>query len=219
MKVQRIFATTAAGLALVASVPLVASVASADNNGRDHGRESSSHSQKFTVKVTLTQAQYTVIAAARKTYLTTAASVNTTLHNALVQVQIDISGATSAQKLALVIAQDAFEFASQSGVDTAATRTALDQAQAAYQSAVTGARSAAQAKTAAAKTAASTALDKARTDYQAAVTAAFPSGTVVPKDLLNPPHQNFKWMHENESWNSMLNSQGLHLGFGNLNHR
>lgn len=221
MKVQRVIASTAAGIALVASVPLIASAATADNNGNGHGhgRDSSSSSQRVTVKVALTPAQVTSITGARKAYLTTVNSVNTTLHTTLAQVQADVLAATSAQRLALIIAQDAYTFASDSGVDTTAAKAALDQAQAAYQSAATAAKTAAQAKTSTAKATAKASLDKARVDYQTTVTAVFPSGTAIAPSLLNPPNAKFAWMHENESWHSLVNSEGLHLGFAFGNHK
>ncbi|MDD2858577.1 MAG: hypothetical protein PHU75_07865 [Candidatus Nanopelagicales bacterium] len=221
MKVQRVIASTAAGLALVASVPLIATVATADNNGngRGHGRDSSSSSQRVTVKVALTPVQVTSISAARKAYLTTVNSVNTTLHATLEQVQADVLSATNAQRLALIIAQDAYSFASDSGVDTTAVKAALDQAQAAYQSAAAAAKTAAQAKSSAASATAKAGLDKARVDYQAAVTAVFPSGTAISSDLLNPPKTKFGWMHENESWHSLVKTEGLHLGFALGSHR
>jgi hypothetical protein len=221
MKVQRVIASTAAGIALVASVPLIASVATADNHGNSngHGRDSSSNSQRVTVKVALTPAQVASITAARKAYLTTANSANTTLHATLEQVQADVLAATNAQRLALMIAQDAYTFAKDSGVDTTAAKAALDQAQTAYQSAATAAKSAAESKTSTAKAAAKAVLDKARVDYQAAVTAVFPSGTAVSADLLNPPNAKFTWMHENESWHSLVSSQGLHLGLALGKHK
>jgi len=216
MKVQRLIATTA-GLALVASAPLLASAASATNNGDNHGRdnERGSHnsSPRVTVKVVVTQAQATAILAARKTYFTTMASANSALHGVVTQVQTDITNAISAQRLALVIAQDAYAFTVAAGLDATAARTAVDQAQATYSAAVSAAKASAETKVNSAKTAYQTASDNAKTAYQAAVTAAFPAGTAIPKELLNTPNKKFDWLRGNENWHSLVKIQGLHLGF------
>ena len=216
MKVQRFIATTA-GLALVASAPLLASAASAHNNGndqgKDNGRGSHQSSPRDTVKVAVTQAQATAILAARKAYFTTLASANSALHGVVVQVQNDITNTTSAQRLALTIAKDAYDFTVAAGLDATAARTALDQAQTAYSTAVSAAKASAQAKVDSAKSAYKTASDNATTAYQAAVTAAFPAGTTVPKELLNTPSKSFDWLRGNENWQSLVKINGLHVGF------
>ena len=209
MKVQRLLATTA-GLALVASAPIMATAASAHDNGkghghgRDDGRASHHSSPRVTVKVAVTPAQATVILAARKAYFTSVASANAALSGVLIQVQTDVLNATSAQRLALVIAKDAYEFTVAAGLDATAAKTALDQAQANYNAAVTGARNSAQAKVDSAKSAYKTAVDSAEATYKAAVTAAFPAGTAIPNELLKAPSKNFELLHGNQNWNSLV---------------
>jgi len=216
MKVQRFIATTA-GLALVASAPLLASSASAHTNGNDHGKDNgrgSGHSSpRVTVKIAITQTQATAILAARKAYFTTVASANAALQGVVNQVQGEITSATSAQRLALVIAKDAYDFTVAAGLDATAARAALDQAKSAYDAAVTAAKASAQSKIDSAKSAYKTAVENAKTAYQQAVTAAFPAGTAVPKELLNTPNKSFESLRGNENWQSLVKINGLHLGF------
>ncbi|MDP2013410.1 MAG: hypothetical protein Q8L05_04205 [Actinomycetota bacterium] len=210
MKVQRFIATTA-GLALVASAPLLASAASATNNGDNHGKDkgNGSHkSQRVTVKVAVTQTQATAIIAARKAYFTSIASANAALQSVLIQVQTDISNATAPQRLALVIAKDAYQFTVDAGLDATAARAALDQAQAAYSAAVSAAKSAAQAKVDSSKSAFKTAVENAKNTYKAAVTAAFPAGTAIPNDLLNISSKSFEMLHGKQNWNSLVKIPG-----------
>ncbi|MDO8732172.1 MAG: hypothetical protein Q7L55_06325 [Actinomycetota bacterium] len=215
MKVQRFIATTA-GLALVASAPLLASSASANNNGNDHhgdnGRGSDHSSPRDTVRVSVTQAQATIILAARKAYFTSIASANSALQGVLTQVQTEISNSTSAQRLALVIAKDAYQFTVDAGLDATGARAALDQAQTAYNSAVSAAKSAAQAKVDSSKSAFKAAVENAKNVYKAAVTAAFPAGTAIPKELLNISSKSFELLHGDQNWNSLVKIQGSHLG-------
>lgn len=207
MKVQRLIATTA-GLALVASAPIMATAASAHDNGKGHGRDDGRgfhhSSPRVTVKVAITQAQANAVLAARKAYFTTVASANAALNGVLTQVQSDTVNATSAQRLALTIAKDAYEFTVSSGLDATAAKTALDQAQAAYNSAVSAAKSSAQAKVDSAKSAYKTAVENAKNAYRAAVTAAFPAGTAIPNELLSIPSKSGQLLHGSQSWNSLV---------------
>ncbi len=206
---------TAAVASIAISVPLYASTVFADNHGRGRGNEDSNSSQSFNVassKVTLTPAQYTAIAGAHKTYLTTVAPINQNLRTAMQQVQTDVLAAISAPSLALAVAQDAYQFAKDTNTDTVAPKAARDQAQQAYLTALATAKAAAKTKSAAANDTAQVAITKAKTDYQTAVTAAFPAGTVIAKSVLTPPRTSFNWMHSNDNWNEIFNSNGLALG-------